>query len=128
MDLDYISRKALAARQFECVAGPASFTMRLPTKFESAIAYTGAHAAGRRDSTAGLRFERALGLLAVVGWSGVLVRHVLPTHQGDEPFVFEPGAAEVLFDAQPGWEGILLQALMSRVAERQAVEDTAEKN
>jgi len=128
MDLDYIRRKAMAARQFECAAGPASFTLRVPTKLESSIAYAGAHSAGKVDSSSGLRFERALGLLAVVGWSGVLVRHVLPTHDGNEPFEFEPGAAEVLFDAQPEWEGVILQALMARVAERQAVEDTAEKN
>lgn len=128
MDLEYIRRKALAARQFECAAGPATFTLRLPTKLESSIAYAGANSAGKADSSAGLRFERALALLAVVGWSGVLVRHVLTKHQGDEPFAFEPGAAELLFDAQPEWEGVLLQALMSRVAERQAVEDTATKN
>ena len=128
MDLDYIRRKAMAARQFECAAGPASFTLRLPTKLESSIAYAGAHSAGRADSSAGLRFERALGVQAVVGWSGVLVRHALHAHEGDESFDFEPGAAEVLFDAQPEWEGVILQALMTRVAERQAAEDTAEKN
>lgn len=128
MDLDYIRRKALAARQFDCTAGPATFNLRLPTKLESSIAYAGASSAGRSDSSAGLRFERSLGLLAVVGWSGVLVRHVLPSHDGDEPFEFEPGAAEVLFDAQPEWEGTLLQALMVRVADHQSVRDTAEKN
>lgn len=128
MDLDYIRRKSIAARQFECAAGPATFTLRLPTKLESSIAYAGAHSAGRADSSAGLRFERALGVQAVVGWSGVLVRHALHSHEGDELFEFEPGAAEVLFDAQPEWEGVILQALMTRVAERQAAEDTAEKN
>ena len=128
MDLEYIARKALAARQFDQVVGPATFTLRTPTKLDSSIAYAQAMGAAKRDGSAGLRFERAVALLAVVGWSGVLVRHVLPEHQGDEPFAFEPGAAEVLFDAQPEWEASLLQALMARIAERQAVEDTAAKN
>ena len=120
MDLDYIRRKAMAARQFECAAGPASFTLRLPTKLESSIAYAGAHSAGRADSSAGLRFERALGVQAVVGWSGVLVRHALHSHDGDEPFEFEPGAAEVLFDAQPEWEDELNAALVDELNERAA--------
>ena len=66
----------------------------------------------RLTSAVSLRFHRALLVLAVVGWSGVTVRHVLPTHATDEAFDFEPGAVEVLFDAQPEWEGKLLQALL----------------
>lgn len=127
MDLDYIRRKAQAARQFEHVVGPATFTLQVPTKLQSSIAY--AQAAGARDAATGVRFERALAVVAVVGWAGVLVRHVLPAHEaGDEAFAYEIGAAELLFDAQPEWEVAVLQAVMARVAERSAVEDTAAKN
>jgi hypothetical protein len=129
VELDYIARKARAAREFEHAAGPAKFNLRVPTKLESSIAF--AESLGerrRRDAASSLRFERALLLLAVVGWSGVSVRDVLPEHAGEDEFAFEPGAAELLFDAQPEWEGELMQALMQRIAQRQAVEDTAAKN
>jgi hypothetical protein len=125
-DLDYIRRKSVAARQFDCAVGPAVFVLRLPTKLESSIAY--ANAQTGLDRAGGLRFERALAELAVVGWSGVLVGHVLAAHPGEEPLVFEPGAAGLLFDAQPQWEAVILQALMDKVAARQLVEDTAAKN
>jgi hypothetical protein len=128
-ELDYISRKARAAREFEHPAGPGIFRLRVPTKLESSVAFAESMAGKKkRDSATSLRFERALVLLAVVGWSGVTVRHVLPEHASEEAFEFEDGAAEVLFDAQPEWEGELLQALMHRIAQRQAVEDTAAKN
>lgn len=129
-ELDYISRKARAAREFDCVAGPASFTLRVPTKLESSIAFAESlDGRKRRDSVTSLRFERALVLQSVVGWSGVTVGHVLPDYtQPAEPFEFEPGAAELLFDAKPEWEGAVLQALMQRIAQRQAAEDTAAKN
>lgn len=128
-ELDYIARKARAAREFEHEVAPAKFNLRVPTKLESSIAF--ADALGdrrRRDSAVSLRFHRALLVLAVVGWSGVTVRHVLPTHATDEAFDFEPGAVEVLFDAQPEWEGELLQALLDRISQRQAAEETAAKN
>jgi hypothetical protein len=128
-DLDYIARKAKAAREFEHLVGAVTFRLRAPTKLESSIAY--ADALGdrrRRDAATSLRFHRALVVQAVVGWSGITVRHVLPEHASDDAFEFEAGAAEVLFDAQPEWEGELLQALMQRISERQAVEDTAAKN
>ena len=128
MDLDYIARHAQAAREFTHAIGPVTFTLRVPTKLESSIAYTQAHTAAGRDGSAGVRFERALVVTVITGWSGVLVRHVLTAHAGDDPLAFEPRAAAVLFDSQPEWEAGLLQALMTRVAERQAIEDTAAKN
>jgi hypothetical protein len=128
MELDYIARHAQAARTFEHAVGGCMFTLRVPTKLESAIAWAQANTAAERDGSAGVRFERALAQVAVAGWAGVLVRHVLPEHKGDEPFAFEPGAASVLWDAQPEWEHSVLQAVLERVSARQAVEDTAEKN
>ena len=129
-DLDYIARKARAAREFEHQAGPARFTLRVPTKLESSVAYAESIGTSkRRDAATSLRFHRALIVLAVIGWSGVLVRHVLPSHPDDaEAFAFEPGAAEVLFDAKPEWEAALMQELMTRIADRQAAEDSAAKN
>lgn len=129
IELDYIARKAKAAREFDHQVGAATFRLRVPTKHESQIAY--AEAIGdrrKRDAVTSLRFHRALVVQAVFGWSGVTVRDALPEHAGDEGFEFQAGAAEVLFDAQPEWEGELLQALMERIAQRQAVEDTAAKN
>jgi hypothetical protein len=125
MDLDDIRRKALAARTFDHAVGGVTFTLRLPTKLESTIAWTVANS--ERDGSAGVRFERALAEVAIAGWSGVSLRHILPDH-ADEAFAFEPGAASVLLDAQPEWEASILQAVLQKITERQAAEDTAGKN
>lgn len=128
-DLDYLRRKALAARQFDVSPEPGvSFTLRVPTKHESMVAYM--EAAGGRKAANQVRWQRQLLLLAVVGWSGVVARHVLPGIEqgGDDPLAFEPGAAELLLDAQDAWAEQLLAELVQRLDTRQAAEDTAAKN
>jgi len=129
MDLADIRRKAQAARQFDHAIGVAGFTLRVPTKLESSIAWSQSVAQSRQGGGEHhLRWHRELLTLAVVGWSGVMVRDVLPTCEVAEALVLEPGAAELLFDAQPAWEEQLLTALLEHLAKRSAVEDTAEKN
>lgn len=129
IELDYIARKARAAREFEHQVGPATIRMRVPTKLESSIAY--AESAGGRkyaDPGVSLRFHRALLLLAVCGWSGVTVQHMLPSHPTPDAFDFETGAIALLLDAQPEWETELLQALLQRLSDRQTAEEAAAKN
>ena len=128
MELDDIRRKAAAARQFTHEVGGASFTLRAPTKIESSVLYTRvAVVDGGSDRAAMIRWQRAMLLQAIVGWSGVMLRHVLPDADGSV-MAFEPGAAEVLLDAQPDWEESLTAALLDHLAKRRAVEDTAAKN
>lgn len=127
-DLDYIQRKAEAARRFEHVVDGRTFQLRRPTRLETSIALAQSAPGGKRDSASGVRFNRAVVEVAVVGWSGVRTRDVLPGHPQDEPFEFEPGAAAVLFDAQPQWEDQLLDALLRQTAAASATQDAAEKN
>lgn len=128
MDLADIKRQQQAARQFGVKAGHATFTLTLPTEFEKRMAYLSAAAGKRLDTVAMLRVQRELVLSGVTGWDGVRVTDALPTFGGDEPFDFEPGAAEVLLDAQPEWEEILSSALLDRISSDTAKKDTAAKN
>lgn len=127
-DLEYIARKALAARQFEHQIGAVTFRLQLLTKLEASICYAQAAHAGRADGSTWVRYERAVALAAIVGWSGVTAHHVLVSAQPDDPLPWEAAAVPLLLDAQPEWEAELLQVLMQRVAQRQAAEDAAAKN
>lgn len=131
MDLDQIKRQAQAARQFELAVGPVVFCLEAPTKLESSVCYMEA-TGGKGASAAGmLRFQHALAQLCITGWRGVVVGHMLPgldAQEASAPFAFEPGAAEVLLEAQPEWASAVVNALMDKVAQRVAVEDTAAKN
>jgi hypothetical protein len=135
MDVDTIRRKALAARQFQVAAGPAVFTLCMPTKLDAQLAYMrSAMHEGTRDPAAMVRTQRALLLGAVVGWSGVLGAHVLGEVEAAtdadkaEPLPFDAQVVELLLDAQPDWEQALSSALVERINARAAVEDTAAKN
>lgn len=128
MELEAIRRKAQAARQFD-VSLPSGIVvnMQAPTKHESTVAYM--ESSGIAKSASQVRWQRALLVLAIVGWRGVLVQHLLPgATNGNEAVAFEPGAAELLLDAQPDWGDQLLAALVPRLSARQAAEDTAAKN
>lgn len=128
MELEAIRRKAQAARQFEVsLPGGIVVDMRSPTKHESTVAYMEHSGGGKAASQ--VRWQRALLVIAVVGWRGVQLQHLLPdATNGEEAVPFEPGAAELLLDAQPDWSDQLLAALVPRLASRQAAEDTAAKN
>jgi hypothetical protein len=130
MDLDDIRRNALAARQFTVQAGACSFTLQVPTRHEASVAYTRVgHHGGDPDSAAMVRWQRAILVPAVVGWSGVLLSHVLPDEPGGtEPLPWEPAAVELVLDAQPEWDDRLTRALVDHLSKRRALEDTAAKN
>ena len=127
-DLDYIRRKAEAARRFEHVVDGRTFQLRRPTRLETQIALAQSTPGGRRDAASGVRFNRSVVELAIVGWSGVRTRDVLPQHPDDDPFEFEDGAAAVLLDAQPLWEDELLDALLRQTAAANGQQEAAEKN
>jgi hypothetical protein len=134
MDLETLKRKAAAALQFSVPASakcPASFTLRLPTRFEASVCYTRvAQHEGARDPAAMVRLQRALLLGAVVGWEGVRKSHLLPglPPEQDGALEFDPAAVELLLDAQPDWEEALTAELLAKRSQRAAVEDTATKN
>jgi hypothetical protein len=128
MDLQDLKRLALAAREFSMAAGSVQFTLRIPTQHEVTIASrrSGIHAL-QDDAAAHVVLQRALLLLAVVGWSGLTVADVLPG-QPPEPLEWSAGAIELVLDTHPEWEAKLASALIERMAARQGVKDTAAKN
>lgn len=134
MDLADIARQALAAREFSVTVGPAHaprhLTLRVPTQHQTALAArrAGLHQA-QPDAAATLVLERSIQASAVVGWHGVQVGDVLPESEAAaEPLPFAPGAVELLLDAQPEWAELALQALISRIAARHAVQEAGAKN
>ena len=134
MDLQDLKRQALAAREFSVPVGPADaprhITLRLPTQHEIVLASrrSGLHAV-QDDAAAHVVLQRALLLLAVVGWSGMQVLDVLPDHaQGTEVLEWSADAVALVIDAHPGWEADLNVALMQHMVERRVTKDTASKN
>lgn len=126
MDAADLKRKALASRQVQLeVAKSISFTLTLPTTLESSIAYS--QASKPDDGATMPRFQRALVLLAVTGWSGVTANHVL-TGEGAEAVPFDQSLTPVLLDAKPDWEEKLTHTLLDELAKRKEVRDTAVKN
>lgn len=136
MDLDYIRRKALAAREYTLQVGPAdaprTIELRLPTDYEVRLAGARGRVDGLPDRAATIVLERALVALSVVGWSGVLCSDLLPSAAGApggaDPFAWEAGAAEQLLDAQPEWGDAIWHDLVARLSARNAERDAAAKN
>jgi hypothetical protein len=134
MDLADLKRLATAAREFSVQVGaadaPRHITLRVPTQHELVVS---ARRSGiesiESDRAAMLVMTRALVLQAMVGFSGVVVGDVLPDHpQAADALPCEPGAAELVLDAQPEWAKTLSDALMERLALRREQKDTAQKN
>lgn len=125
MELADLKRRAQASRQFDAdLGGGVVFQLRTPTKHEASIAYMESSSGNR--ATTEVKWQRTLLVVAVVGWSGVKESHVLG--EGSDAIDFDKEATALLFDAQPQWEEALLAALVPKLTERQAAEDTAEKN
>lgn len=126
MDLDDIRRQALAAREFQRVIEHATFTLRIPTRHETTLAIR--RAGPLEDEARLLVAERLLLEGAIVRWSGVRVRDVLPGHELAEDLAYDRSAVGLLLDAQPDWARELGLAMVDHMAARNAAQDTAEKN
>jgi hypothetical protein len=135
MELDDIRRQALAAREFQKVIEHVTFTLRLPTRYEVTLAARRSAARGAtldgstdNDPAHLLILERLLLEQAVVRWSGLRLRNVLPDEATDEDITHSSGAVPLLLDAQPDWARELGVALFDRMAQRRERQDTAAKN
>lgn len=129
MELADLKRRANAARQFDApIEGTdVVISMRAPTTHEAMVAYM--ECGGGKKAAQQARWQRALLVLAIVGWRGVCVRHVLPgAPEGGDALEFEEGAADLVLDAQAGWFEPLMAALLPRMEARDAAKDTAAKN
>jgi len=66
--------------------------------------------------------------LAVIGWEGAMVSHLLPGHEPDEPLGFDRELVSMLLDAQPLWAYELDSMLMERLELRKKPLEEATKN
>ena len=136
MELADLKRFALAAREFSLAVGdparhPACHvSLRIPTQHEVDVAARRSGlSAISDDQAAHVVLSRSLLLLGVVGWSGVTVGDVLPdSAEAADVLPYEPGAVELLLDAQPEWAQAMYTALIDRMVKRKEAKDTAAKN
>lgn len=125
MDLDQIQRIARASREFSDTHDGVTVTIRIPTRHEVRVALLQSTASTPEAKL--LDAQRTLLLAAVVAWSGVVVRHLVPDVADDTLVDHEPLAVQILLDAQPQWTDRWQDLLVARMAERRRVEETAEK-
>ena len=137
MDLSELKQKAQAAREFSVALPTAggdkcSVILRLPTEHDVRLASMRAGVVAMADAGAMVVLERALLLLAVIGWTGVVHADVLASLatdiEGQVPFAFEAGATELFLDANPDWTQTLWGELIARLANRRAEREVASKN
>ena len=135
MELADLKRFALAAREFSLAVGdparhPACHvSLRIPTQHEVDVAARRSVVGAGDDQAAHVVLSRSLLLLGVVGWSGVTVGDVLPdSAEAADVLPYEPGAVELLLDAQPEWAQAMYTALIDRMVKRKEAKDTAAKN
>lgn len=90
--------------------------LRIPTMAESSNAWQVTMVDRVLNRVRRVRWQRAMLLRAIVGWSGVRINHVLPGRDGE--LTFDPKAIPILLNAQPEWEEILIAALLEELFSR----------
>lgn len=136
MELADLKAKAIGARSFSAAVGPPdaprTIHLRAPTQHELRLASLRAGVGTMADAAAMAVLERALVVLAVVGWAGVTCADLAPVLESDpsatDAAPFEPGATELLLDAQPEWGEQLWRVLLEHITERSQRRDEAAKN
>lgn len=120
--------RALKAREFTHTVGECAFTVRTPTRQE--VRQTALdHGLHQMDAAEFRVLEYHLAARAVVGWTGVRVRDLLPADGDPTPVPWSADAVALLLDAQPDWCDALAQALLARLGARnQALEDDAKNS
>lgn len=125
MELDQIERIARASREFTDSHDGVTVTIRIPTRHETRAALAQSSSATPEGRL--VEAQRSLLLKAIVAWSGVLVRHLVPDVPEETPVDHAPLAVQILLDAQPDWADRWQDLLAGRMAERRQMEETAEK-
>jgi hypothetical protein len=130
MDVADIQRRAAAAREFEQAVGERSFRLRIPTQHETQVEILRAGGGEERTQHVALALmQRAVIERAIIGWRGVTTGDLLPDESVEyETVDYVPVLVPLLLDAQPEIGRALTEALVSRVAERNAKIEAARKN
>lgn len=132
MDLADIHRQATAAREFTEVIEGATFTLRLPDRLATRVAFTrvrAAHPDETSNNVLALLIQAETLKQAVVGWASVPLRWVLgDVEPADAPYEFERDGIELLLREKPDVADRLGTVLFERIRAFNATRDTAAKN
>lgn len=127
-DINDLRRKAEAAREFTVTVGAATYTLRLPTRHETEVEVLRTRSAdGHADPAGNARLTRRLLERAIVAWAGVTGEQLAPGG-GTDVAELVPGAAALLLDNDAQAAEQLLEAFVTRAAERNQRQEAAEKN
>ncbi len=129
-DLADLRRKVMGARTVVHELAPGvSVSFTLPTQHEIDVELMAARRPKDPDAKASLqRMKRALLVRGITAWTGVMVSHLVPDHEPDEPLDCEPEAMELLFVVKEDWAEALETRLMLGMAERRKAREESEKN
>lgn len=133
MDAPALRRAVLAARTFSVEHGGRSFSVRLPTTHELAVACLRAGVRGTVETPADMagwaEVRRDLLERGVVGWLGVTVGDLLPdAEETSIPVDFDPLLVPAVLDGIAGLSEVLGDTLMARIRERREATGALEKN
>lgn len=132
MDLADIHRQASAAREFTEVVEGATFSLRLPDRLDSRVAFArvrAAHPDEESNTVLAILIQSETLKQAVIGWAGVPLRWVLgDVEPADAPYAFERDAVELLLREKPDVADRLGAVLFERIRSFNATRDTAAKN
>ena len=130
IDIADLRRKVMAARTVTHELEPGvTVSFVLPTQHEIRVETAVARLATDPNEKAALeRVKRALLVRGIREWSGVMVSHVAPGHEPDEPLDFDREAVELLFGVREDWADLLEIELLVRLADRRSAQETSEKN
>lgn len=130
IDLADLRRKVMGPRTVVHELEPGvSVTFILPTQHEIRVEMAVARLATDPNEKAALeRIKRALLIRGISEWSGVLVSHIVPGHEPDEPLDCDGEAVDLLFSVREDWAQQLETELLIRLAERRSAQEASEKN
>jgi hypothetical protein len=127
-DVEALQRQDLAAREFPVPVGARTYTVRMPTEREFALALKRC----RRDQPRAALLEeyaRELLLIAVVGWEGLKAGDLVKgLPKPDEPVSFSRAAVGFVLDKLPEDALAIGEAFNKRMEEREQAIEAAEKN
>lgn len=128
MDIEKLMQQDRAAREFKVECGPRSYTLRLPTDDEQALAYRRCR---QEQPRAALHqeFARELLLIAIVGWSGVKAGDLVKDlPKPDEPVNYSKAAVGFVLDKLREDAAKIGEQFDERLVASIAAAEAAEKN
>lgn len=130
IDIADLRRKVMGPRTVVHELAPGvTVTFVLPTQHEIDVELMACRRPTDPNANAAVqRMKRALLVRGITSWSGVMVSHLVPEHEPDEPLDCEPDAMELLFSVKEDWAEALETRLMLGMSERRKAREESQKN